>query len=66
MLSDVADVIYVCTTYYDPNTEAGFRYDDPEVAITWPGGLELTASERDRAAPMLSEIAAELPFEYSA
>ena len=66
VLSDVADVIYACTTYYDPDTEAGFRYDDAEVAIQWPDGLELTASARDRAAPMLSEIAAELPFEYSA
>ena len=66
VLSDVADVIYGCTTYYDPDTEAGFRYDDAEVAIQWPDGLELTASARDRAAPMLSEIAAELPFEYSA
>ena len=66
VLSDVADVIYACTTYYDPGTEAGFRYDDAEVAIDWPDGFELTASARDRAAPTLSEIAAELPFEYSA
>ena len=66
VLSEIADVIYGCTTYYDPDTEAGFRYDDAEVAINWPDGLELTASARDRAAPMLSEIAGELPFEYSA
>ena len=66
VLSDVADVIYGCTTYYDPDTEAGFRYDDGEVAIGWPDGLQLISSARDRAAPMLSEIAAELPFEYSA
>ena len=33
VLSEVADVIYGCTTYYDPDTEAGFRYDDAEVAI---------------------------------
>ena len=66
VLSEIADVIYGCTTYHDPDTEAGFRYDDAEVAINWPDRLELTASARDRTAPMLSEIAAELPFEYSA
>ncbi len=65
VLSDVADVIYGCTTYYDPATEAGFRYDDPEVGIAWPEGLELTPSARDQAAPPLSEMRDSLPFEYS-
>ena len=63
VLSDVADVIYGCSTYYDPATEAGFRYDDPDVAIQWPEGLELSPSARDQAAPRLSEIADSLPFE---
>jgi dTDP-4-dehydrorhamnose 3,5-epimerase len=65
VLSDITDVIYGCTTYYGPDTEAGFRYDDAAVAIEWPKGLELTASARDQAAPLLSEIADSLPFEYS-
>ena len=65
VLSDVADVVYGCSTYYDPDTEAGFRYDDAEVAIGWPEGLGLAASARDRAAPLLSEIRDSLPFEYS-
>ena len=65
VLSNVADVIYGCTMYYDPDTEAGFRYDDPEVGIAWPAGLELTSSARDQAAPLLSEITESLPFEYS-
>ena len=66
VLSDVADVIYGCSTYYDPAAEAGFRYDDAEVAIEWPEGLELSASARDQAAPLLSAIVDSLPFEYSA
>jgi dTDP-4-dehydrorhamnose 3,5-epimerase len=66
VLSEVADVVYGCTTYYDPTAESGFRYDDPEVGIEWPAGLELTASARDSAAPPLSEIAGSLPFEYVA
>jgi dTDP-4-dehydrorhamnose 3,5-epimerase len=62
VLSDVADFVYKCTAYYDPATEAGFRFDDPEVGIEWPADLELLYSERDHAAPRLAEIADTLPF----
>ena len=54
--SDVADVVYKCGSYYDPEVESGFRYDDPEVGIEWPADLELLASERDVNAPLLSEL----------
>jgi dTDP-4-dehydrorhamnose 3,5-epimerase len=64
VLSDVADFVYKCTAYYDAATEAGIRFDDPEVGIDWPlPADELLFSERDRTAPRLSEIAAGLPFE---
>jgi dTDP-4-dehydrorhamnose 3,5-epimerase len=66
VLSGVADVIYGCSSYYDANTEGGFAFDDPDVAIVWPAGLELTASERDRSAPLLRDIEASLPFVYAA
>src|ERR687896_2279052 len=61
VLSDVADFVYKCTAYYDAATEAGIRFDDPEVGIEWPA-IELLYSERDRTAPALREIAAGLPF----
>jgi dTDP-4-dehydrorhamnose 3,5-epimerase len=61
VLSDVADFVYKVTSYFDPATESGFRYDDPDVGIEWPD-LELLYSERDRTAPLLAEIAGELPF----
>ena len=53
--SDVADVIYKVSTYYDPDSESGFRYDDPEVGIEWPGS-DLTPSARDSQAPLLSQL----------
>jgi dTDP-4-dehydrorhamnose 3,5-epimerase len=56
VLSEVADVVYACSSYYDPGAEAGFAYDDPDVGIGWPDGLELVASERDRAAPPLADL----------
>ena len=61
-LSDVADVVYKCSTYYDPAVERGFRYDDPEVGVAWPADLDLRVSDRDRAAPLLKDIAATLSF----
>jgi dTDP-4-dehydrorhamnose 3,5-epimerase len=58
--SEIADVIYKTSTYWNPELERGFAFDDPEVGIAWPAGLKLIASERDRRAPRLSEIAADL------
>ncbi|HTX11773.1 MAG TPA: dTDP-4-dehydrorhamnose 3,5-epimerase [Solirubrobacteraceae bacterium] len=64
VLSDVADVVYKTSAYYDQNLEGGFAYNDPAVGIEWPGGLELTVSARDAAAPTLAQLADSLPFEY--
>jgi dTDP-4-dehydrorhamnose 3,5-epimerase len=64
VLSEVADVAYKTSAYYDPAREGGFAFDDPEVAIDWPPDLELVASQRDRSAPKLAELAPTLSFEY--
>jgi len=65
VLSDVADVLYKQTAYYDPAVERGIAWDDPDVAIRWPLPVaELIVSERDSAAPRLHEVAGELPFQY--
>jgi len=65
VLSEVADVLYKQTAYYDPAVERGIAWNDPEVGIEWPlPAAELTVSDRDAAAPLLSEIAAELPFRW--
>jgi dTDP-4-dehydrorhamnose 3,5-epimerase len=67
VLSDVADVIYKQTAYYDPELERGIAWNDPDVAISWPlAEHELTVSERDAAAPLLRELKDELPFVYDA
>jgi dTDP-4-dehydrorhamnose 3,5-epimerase len=60
--SEVADVTYKVSTYYDPEIERAIAYDDPDVGIEWPAGLELKVSERDSRAPRLSDVAPELPF----
>jgi dTDP-4-dehydrorhamnose 3,5-epimerase len=66
VLSDVADVLYKQTAYYDPAVERGIAWDDPDVAIEWPLPVdELIVSARDAKAPRLSEVSGELPFVYS-
>jgi dTDP-4-dehydrorhamnose 3,5-epimerase len=65
-LSDRADVIYKQSNYYAAETERGIKYDDPDVGIAWPAGLELTPSQRDATAPLLRDVARELPFVYRA
>jgi dTDP-4-dehydrorhamnose 3,5-epimerase len=62
VLSDIADVHYKQTRYYDPAVERGIAWDDPDVAIKWPAGIELLASARDARAPRLRDIESELDF----
>jgi dTDP-4-dehydrorhamnose 3,5-epimerase len=65
--SDIADVMYKQTHYYNDATERGIAYNDPEVGIRWPLPVEeLKPSQRDATAPRLSEIADDLPFVYGA
>jgi dTDP-4-dehydrorhamnose 3,5-epimerase len=61
--SEVADVVYKVSAYYDPSAEAGVAYDDPEIGIRWPE-LELRVSDRDAAAPRLADVVDDLPFTY--
>jgi dTDP-4-dehydrorhamnose 3,5-epimerase len=56
VLSDVADVVYLCSAYYDSEAESGFRWDDPEVGIEWPKNVSFETSARDRRAPLLREL----------
>jgi dTDP-4-dehydrorhamnose 3,5-epimerase len=65
VLSDVADVLYKQTAYYDPAVERGIAWDDPQVGVEWPLPREqLVISERDLQAPRLAEMAEDLPFRY--
>ena len=61
VLSDEADVAYKLSSLYDPETEAGIAWDDPDVGVEWPI-TEPELSGRDRSAPRLADVAAELPW----
>lgn len=52
------EVLYKVTDYYSPEHERVIRYDDPNIGIEWPVDLApFKLSEKDLAAPALSEIA---------
>jgi dTDP-4-dehydrorhamnose 3,5-epimerase len=61
VLSEVADVTYLVSSLYDPTTEAGIAWDDPDVGVDWQVADPLL-SERDKSAPKLSDVADSLPF----
>ena len=53
-LSDVTEVQYKCSNYYNGATEAGIAYDDPDIAVPWPVD-EPIVSARDQNAPRLRD-----------
>lgn len=56
VLSEEAHVMYKVDSPYNSETEAGFRWDDPDVGISWPlASDEMIVSERDRTSPYFSE-----------
>jgi dTDP-4-dehydrorhamnose 3,5-epimerase len=61
-LSAQAEVLYKTTDVWSRDCERALRWDDPELAITWP--LEACSvpqlSEKDAVAPLLAEVRGEL------
>jgi len=53
--SEVAEVEYKCTDFYDPPSERGLIWNDPEVSIDWPI-TDPILSARDQRHPGLSAL----------
>ncbi len=62
VLSDSADFFYKCTSQYCPETELIVRYDDPAIGVDWPD-VEPNLSQKDMAAPLLTDVAVLPAFE---
>ncbi len=56
VLSDVAEFQYKVTDYYAPEYERVIRWDDPTLAIDWPGGITPILATKDAIAPCLDEM----------
>ncbi len=57
VLSDSALFAYQCTDAYVPEADAGIRWDDPDLAISWPDRAPIL-SAKDAALPTLAQWAA--------
>lgn len=58
VLSDEAHVLYKVTSPYNPQTEKGFRWNDPTIQIDWPIDNPIV-SERDQLSPFFRELTQE-------
>ena len=61
-LSEHAEVLYKTNDFWSQDCERSIRWDDPQLAITWPmdllGGLEPLLAEKDGKAPLLGQALA--------
>jgi dTDP-4-dehydrorhamnose 3,5-epimerase len=55
VLSEMAEVEYKCTDFYDKGDEIGILWNDPAIGIDWPVEEPLL-SAKDAALPRLSEV----------
>lgn len=62
---DSALFSYKCTAAYEPTAEHSLRWDDPELAIEWPGQAPIL-SAKDRAARCLKDFPTDLLPRWSA
>ena len=54
VLSEVAEIQYLCTGIYNPQGESGILWNDPDISIEWPTNDPLL-SAKDRSAQSFSE-----------
>lgn len=62
-LSDEVHFLYKCTSRYARELERGIRWNDPDIAIKWPGEYPVV-SERDAKLPLLKDAEIELKNLY--
>lgn len=56
-LSDTASFFYKCDNYYNKESEAGVRFDDPALGIDWLlERSELIVAEKDRELPYFQHV----------
>ncbi|NJM28680.1 MAG: dTDP-4-dehydrorhamnose 3,5-epimerase [Pseudanabaena sp. RU_4_16] len=55
VLSEYAEFLYKTTTYYAPEYDRTILWNDPQLAIAWPGSTKPLLSEKDRTGKLLQE-----------
>jgi dTDP-4-dehydrorhamnose 3,5-epimerase len=54
-LTDDVHLVYKCTNEYDAKLDAGLRWDDPDIGITWPVKNPIL-SQKDLILPYVKEV----------
>jgi len=59
------EIAYKVSDYYDPASDGGIRWDDPEIAVSWnlPAGCEPILSAKDAALPFLADFDSPFPYD---
>jgi dTDP-4-dehydrorhamnose 3,5-epimerase len=55
-LTDASELFYQIAEFYEPASARGLRWDDDDLAITWPDRDAPILSERDRTFPRLRDL----------
>ncbi|MFZ4440268.1 MAG: dTDP-4-dehydrorhamnose 3,5-epimerase [Syntrophales bacterium] len=53
-LAEDVHLLYKCTNEYDPQADAGVRWNDPDIAIPWPAANPIV-STKDTVLPFLQQ-----------
>jgi dTDP-4-dehydrorhamnose 3,5-epimerase len=55
VLSEVAEVLYKTTDYYEPKGDRTILWNDPEIGITWPFKAEPVLSGKDQQGKLFKD-----------
>ena len=54
-LTEDAEVFYMASAFYQPDSERGVRWNDPSFGIDWPVKDNLVISDKDKSWPLFKE-----------
>ena len=57
-LEDDTELLYKCTAEYNPTSDGGIRWNDPDIGVAWPQiGVSPLLSTKDAVLPLLKDCA---------
>jgi len=63
VVSETAEVMYKCDTYYNKESESGILFNDPQLKIDWGISADkIQVSEKDRLLPLFNSYTGEFAF----
>jgi dTDP-4-dehydrorhamnose 3,5-epimerase len=64
VLSEKAEVLYKCDTFYNKKSEEGILFNDPDLDIDWQIPMEkIKISDKDRVNKCFKDLKSEFIFE---